>query len=317
MNRKDIDFRYILQYAVTILFGYLAVSVFLASFMIASHANELFGLSAPLSEASTFAIAIIFVSPLLIPFVWRRLNTLKIGELEINLTDVSARVKLTLADELREVKQLAMGPSQIPNLIEKLAQAISEAERSKIVEIEFGIGKPPWWSTRLYLLAALAELYTNIQQMIFLEYQSDRDRVYMGSATPAMLRQALAAVDPASHQAWEAAMKADIPDYDAETPEKRIAWIAPIYVRKFDDQGGEEKIMKIVTGEFLHQCGVVPGKSIDWEGGPLKTWLIHDILEHSEPYVVLVKADGRLNLIVDRMKLAEHIAKKTIRNQLE
>jgi len=317
MNRKDIDFRYILQYAVTILIGYLAVSVFLASFIVASHANELFGLSVPLSEASTFAIAIIFVSPLLIPFIWRRLNKLKIGELEINLTDVSTRVKLSLADELREVEQLAMGPSQLPNLIEKLAQAISEAERSKIVEIEFGNGKPPWWSTRLYLLAALAEKYTNIQQMIFLEYQPGRDRVYMGSATPARLRQALAAVDPALQQAWEAAMKEDIPDYDAETPEKRIAWIAHIYVRQFNAQGGEEKVKEVVTGEFLHRCEVVTGNSIDWEGGPPKTWLIHDILEHSEPYVVLVKADGRLNLIVDRMKLAEHIAKKIIRNQLE
>jgi hypothetical protein len=317
MKWKGVNLAFVLRYVVMVLMGYLAVYVFIAAFIIVSQAKDRLGLSAPLSEVTALVIAAIITAPIVLPFVWKRLNKVKIGELEINLSDVSARVKLTLADELRDVQRLAMGPSALPNLIEKLATAISEAGVNGIVEVEFGIGKPPWWSTRLYLLAALAEGYTDIGGMVFLTSQPDRERIYFGSVSPAMLRQALAADDPRLSEAYEAAMKVPPPDPDAGVPAKRVAWIAQNYIWQLNERGGEEQVKQIVTTEFLDHCRVVTGKSIEWDGGPPTTWLIHDILEHPEAYVALVKADGRLNLVVDRMRLAEQVAKNSLRHQLE
>ena len=316
MKWKGIDFGYILRYILAVLIGYLTVFVFIISFVAASQAENLLGLPATLSEVTTLIIAAIITAPIILPFVWKRLSKVKIGDLEIDLLEVSAKVKLTLADELRDVQRLAMGPSALPNLIEKLATAILEVETSSIVEVEFGIGKPPWWSTRLYLLAALAEDYTDIRQLIFLESQQGRDRVYVGSAVPTMIRRALAADDSKLSEAYEAAMKEPVPDQDASVPAKRVAWIAQNYVWQLNLLGGEEQIKQIVTREFLDRCRVMMGKSIEWNGGPLTMWLVHDIIEHPERYVALVKPDGQLNLVVDRMKLAEHVAKISLRHQL-
>ena len=133
MKWKGINFAFVLRYVLTVLIGYLAVYVFILSFVAASQAKERLGLSAPLSEVTALVIATIITMPIVIPFVWKRLSKVKIGELEINLSEVSAKVKLTLADELGDVQRLAMGPSALPNLIEKLAIAISEAETSNIV----------------------------------------------------------------------------------------------------------------------------------------------------------------------------------------
>lgn len=47
---------------------------------------------------------------------------------------------------------------------------------------------PYWWSTRLFLLAALADDYSNIKQLVFVE--NDDERSYVGMATPAAVRKA-------------------------------------------------------------------------------------------------------------------------------
>jgi hypothetical protein len=49
---------------------------------------------------------------------------------------------------------------------------------------------PYWWSTRLYLLAALAQEYTEIERLVFVE--QDAARVFVGIAAPAAVRRALA-----------------------------------------------------------------------------------------------------------------------------
>lgn len=316
MKWKGIDFGYILRYMLAVLIGYLTVFVFIMSFVTASQAKNRLGLPASLSEVTALIIAAIITAPIILPFAWKRLSKVKIGDLEIDLLEVSAKVKLIVADELRDVQRLAMESSVLPNLTEKLATAISEVETSSIVEVEFGIGKPPWWSTRLYLLAALAEDYTDIRQLIFLESQQGRDRIYVGSVVPVMIRQALAVDDSRLSEAYEAAMKEPVLDQDASVPTKRVAWIAQNYIEQLNWLGGEEQIKQIVTREFLDRCRVMTGNSIEWNGGPPPMWLIHDIIEHPERYIALVKTDGKLSLVVDRMKLAEHIAKISLRHQL-
>ncbi len=310
MKLKDIHIGRVGRYAAIVLTGYIAALVFVLSFLAAVQAKDRFGLSSSFSEATALVIAVILTLPILLPLAWNRLTKVKVGELEIDLVEVGAQSRLALVDELSDVQRLAMGPSAIPNLIDKLAIAISEAETTNVVEVEFS------WSTRLYLLAALAEDYTSIRQLIFLESRPDRERIYVGNASPAKVRHALGADNPKLVEAYQAAKKM-APDPDAEGPTKRVAWIAQNFVWQFGANGGEEQVKEIITRRFLERYLSTIGDGIEWNGGPPTGLLMYQIVCRREPYVALVKDNGQLKLVIDRLKLAEQVARLSLRHQLE
>jgi len=169
----------------------------------------------------------------------------------------------------------------------------------------------------LYLLAALAKDYTDIHQLIFLESQQDRDRIYVGSATPDKICQALAVDNAKLVKAYHAAKKIPAPEHDAEVPEKRVAWIAQNFVWQFSEYGGEEQVKEFVTRKSLERYLPIIGNTIEWNGDPPTTLLIYQIVSRPELYVALIRNNGQLNLVVDRLKLAEHVSKITLRQQLE
>jgi hypothetical protein len=290
--------------------GYVSVAIFLGVFIITRHAKDWLGLPADLSEATSLTLAAVVAVPVLLPFVWERLTKLKFGDIEIDLAQVSTSGGLALADELKGVEELAMGPSMLPNLIDKMATAIKEAEVATVAEIDLG---GPWWSTRLYLLAALAEDYTDIRLFVFLDSRPDQSRVFVDSATPATLRRVLALHNPKLKEAYDEAVKIPAPESDRDVPEKRIAWIAQNFVWQFTPLGGEEKVKLIVTRDFIKKLLPQSAQSLEWDGGPASQFLLRSILERPERFVPLIRNTGQLNVVVDRLRLVEEIAKFAVR----
>lgn len=334
-----IDSKDMQGYISTIMIGCLAAAIFMIAFWLAMQSKERFGLSEPLSEQTALVIAAIAIMPLWLPLLWKRLARLKLGPLEFDLSEFGVKGSLALAEELVNVKSLPMGPSSIVPLVKKISNAISEAETSQVVEIHFGVGKLPWWSTRLYLLASLAKEYTGIIQFIFLEGSHDRDRLFVGSATPAAILQFLNLDNPELKEAYQKSKKEvrekkmnegelawidqnlvdQFKNEGAEEEKERqilLAQIALAFVNQFKSEGGEEKAKEIVNRQFLQRClPMIEG--IEWHGGPSKTWLIYQIVSRYESFVSLIKPNGQLDIIVDRMKLAQQVAKASLRMQLD
>src|SRR5205807_9843131 len=68
-----------------------------------------------------------------------------------------------------------------------------------------------WWTTRLFLLAALAEDFSSIRRLLF---SAGVDRRFVGFATPAAVRRALAAATPVLEQVYAGLLTAPAPQRD-------------------------------------------------------------------------------------------------------
>jgi len=314
-----------------VLVGYCFVGIFVLSFIIiSSHAKDWLGLATPVTEATALTIAAVLATPLVLPLVWERVSKVKLGGvLEFDLVQASAKVDEKLAYELVsvEAKSGALGLDRVPDLTtpgsvtdseseSRLALAIQEAQKTNLIEVNLGTGDS-WLSTRLFLLAALVEDYTEIGQMIFLENRPGQDRIFVGSATPATVLQGLAWSSPGLQEAYAAAKRDAARARDAESSAQGVDWIARNTLLNLHAHGGEEALQAWVTTQFLERTLQLNGYCVEWDGGPQTTLFLYQILDRTEPYVPVVRSSGQLHVIVDRVKLAERIAKDSLRQQLD
>jgi hypothetical protein len=310
-----------------VLVGYFIVGIFMLSFLIVSrHAKDWLGLPAPLSEAALLTLAALLAAPLALPFVLERITKLKLGGIEFDLKQASAKVDKTLAIGMMsiEFESRPSGLERIPDLTtsfdwkptDPLVNAFKGAETTGVIEVNLGTGRS-WLSSRLFLLAALADDYTDIRQMFFLEDRQGQDRVFVGSTTPASVSQAFARDSQRLKEAYEVAKREPTDALDSDSPESRVAWIASNFLSNLYAHGRKEDLEEWVTTEFLDRRVPINKYCLEWNGGPSTMFLLHQILDRIEPYVFLVKSSGQLNLVIDRLKLAERIAKDSLSERLE
>jgi hypothetical protein len=69
-----------------------------------------------------------------------------------------------------------MGPSGSPSLVTTLRDTISA--RARLLRLNLR-NDDYWWSTRVYLVAALAMDYTNVEQLLFVRGQEERTWIGM------------------------------------------------------------------------------------------------------------------------------------------
>lgn len=153
----------------------------LAAFGVAYFVLKKYG--SGLSTNQLLILSAALVAPLGLALLWEHLKGVKIGKIEVKLNEVSPRMDVELASELAELR--ASVPKALADL---LAEAVKN-EDFRLVEVNLK-SKPYWWSTRLYLLAALAEEYTSIERFVIVE--NDAARIYVGCAQPAKVRRAMA-----------------------------------------------------------------------------------------------------------------------------
>jgi len=98
-----------------------------------------------------------------------------------------------LPDQTLDIALSASEPEQVffsgNEAIWGLIERVIKNRNIKLLEINLRTTRY-WWSTRIYLQAALADDYTNIQRLVFVE--GDAQRRYVGMATPGEVRRALA-----------------------------------------------------------------------------------------------------------------------------
>jgi hypothetical protein len=313
--------------------GYSVVTVFILSYLATSFAQNWFRLSA-LSQPVILAIAILLAAPLALAFVWERLSTVKAFNFEIDLAEVTAKLDLELLDELKDPSHWQFNPDGIEisdlsrpgsSIREEIKTAFRKSGSVELVDVKLGIGHS-WWSTRLYLQAALAEDYMGIQQIVFLEDCDDHDNCLIGIASPVATRRALAAQWPILETYYRAACE-PIPVSPIEqtlTSEDKVVDIIKNYIIQFFQQpGGEEGVKVWVTKpllkQWLNQALIVSSvecKGADCDSRKPTPLLLYSIINCSAPFVALVQ-NRRVMQMVNRQELAVTIATSALRQQLQ
>ena len=281
--------------------GYLVVMIFGLSFLFVRHSWP----TLPDTRATT--IAILVAAPLAIALVWHRLTGIKAFGLEVSLSLQPSTESTVLVAAINE-KQLTSGEKSI---IDQIWNAIVRDE-TEIIEINLRDGDY-WRSTRLYLLAVLADDYSTIQAFAFVEQGVERK--FLGMCTPAAVRKALAHAFPAFPKVYG---KVTQPPQIGKGLDERIRDVVMRWV-SYDFGEGQEgaEVAKKVNAQRLWDWLTKAGQrfstdSIEWLGVSDPRMLQQILTEYYASYVTLLR-NGRLDRIINRSALLIRIVKRALK----
>lgn len=281
------------------LVGYAVVVLFLVAFWIL---RRFLPLPLDLSVSEQITLSVIMVAPVLAAVLWGNIHGLKFGEIEVSLNDVATKLDFELASKI----QIMQG-SMTMELVNAISEAIMRPEL-KLVEVDLRAGDY-WWSTRLFLLAALAEQYTQIARLVFVERENHR--LYVGMASPSVIRRSLAKEFPYLGEAFKQIGKAVGGGTQAV---QNYGWQWPAYLfldstkpPQPNEETQEQQAKQLVSVDRLKEWVPLETIGIRWNGGRGDRPLYNRILKCDEPYVPLLRGK-RLELIVNRQDLVHRLA---------
>ena len=287
--------------------GYAVVVVFGASLAIVRAAAPGWSWTVDIVVASAVA------APLALAFVHERLTALKTPWFEIALTSATVEVTGSFARALEEALLQASGNQQLTEAV----AALLAPDAPKVIRLNLR-GEPYWWSTRLFLLAALSMDYTTVERIAFVE--GGAARRYVGLARPDAVRKTLAARFPNYEKAYK-----QLHDRASGDPRVQVQVIVGSWQlellgvtnpagRAGDVRAHEEDVKEYVTARALNEwlSGVMDTGYVLWDGWPQDPRLRATIIGKDAPYMALVQ-DGRLDGVVSRDILALNIARGALK----
>jgi hypothetical protein len=169
---------------VVIFCGYLVVIAFFAIFLaLGVLPHDLYGFEIPpLDTTERLVVSVVVVAPVILGLLWDRVKGLKFWEIELVLKQASPPINV----ELSSMIQRSEGSATLP-LLKLIAAAIAQQDL-RLVEVNLR-SRPYWWTTRLFLLAALLQEYTDVKQIVVAKHGALR--TFVGIATPASVRRIL------------------------------------------------------------------------------------------------------------------------------
>jgi hypothetical protein len=257
------------------------------------------------SFAKTAAVAALIAVPLALGMLWPRLAGFKAFGLEFSLTQVTVQLDTRLAVAITTPD---LGSAN-PELVAQVTALLDP--RIELVEVDLRDGSY-WWSTRLFLLAALAQDMSDVRAFVFLS--GGADRRFLGVAAPAIVRRALATQTPELEQIYhEVAGAAPVDDARMRVEQVVFMWtgrsFGPNHVLAEGDFASRISPEKLNSA--LHAVGrSLDTASIEWSGyteDRIVRGLIHDF---TGDYVALLRV-GSLDRIVKRRALIEDAATRS------
>lgn len=258
-------------------------------------------------------IAVMAAAPLALGLVWQRLAAMKLFGVEISLSRVTVSIDEKILAAFSQ-KQYFSGEE---HLIEPIQRAIVKPE-IQLIEVNLHT-EPYWWSTRLFLLAALADVYSTVEQFVFVE--GGAENIYVGMISPRSLRRALGRQFPEMETTFR-----EIHEGIKTGPSPSVQvglivhqWAASQF-RRNGSSPIEEELKILVTRELLSNWlkaggGELETDYLNWDGGPDSALLNYMLICRSSPYVALVR-ERRLEKVVNRIDLAGRVAENALRRQL-
>ncbi|MDQ6899376.1 MAG: hypothetical protein M3072_07705 [Candidatus Dormibacteraeota bacterium] len=281
--------------------GYMVVLVF----VIAVGVTRI--MSPGLPSTLTLIIAGVLAAPVALAFIYDRLTGLKTPWFELTLSAVTVDVRETLSAAIQQADS-----SATPALVQYISTAIAQGP-ADIVEVNLRREPWYWWSTRLYLLAALLADYTSTRQLVFVT--GSAERCYIGMATPVGVRRSLAAQFPNYEKTYTRLRATLSPKLTPEQVNDIVTqWPSSLQAVT---QNVEATIKELVSPDALVDWlrATLDTAILTWDGGPDDSQLRYRILDRGSEYVALVY-QGRLDRLVSREALAVAIARETLRRQV-
>ena len=296
----------------TALVWYVIVAVFGAGCLIANLADA--------SGSTAVAVGALAAGPLALAFVWERLIGLRLFGVEITLSQVLVPVDGTIATALSE-RQWFSEDKAIFTLVDRVINnpniELLEINLRARMEVDTGTITDYWWSTRIYLQAALVEELTTIQRLVFME--GSAHGLYVGMASPRAVRKAFAQrcgvnLDRVYREVEETVREAVSPSGHSQARQMVEAWAAHAFI-KDGKRVAEGEVQTPVSAELLHQWVALERESVEWDR-PLDSTLLQAlVLEKGARFVPLTQ-NGRLQRVVNADDFARLAATQTLRSKL-
>ena len=256
-----------------------------------------------LSTGEKATIAALAAAPLALGLVWSQLTGFKAFGFEVSLARASA-TEAKVSGAITEQQYFSGTPE-----ITELAQRLVDRADIRALEIDLGTGAY-WWSSRLYLVAALAADFSHVRAIAFVE--GGNARVFVGTASPAAVRSALAAAFPPFEQKY-AALKTNFAGFGGQVRDKASAMVqgfaGPVPVGA--NQTPEEQFPKVSPEQlrtWLRGVGAdLDTRCVEWRGVSDPELVRALIIEFDGDVVPLVRG-LRLDRLVDRLDLARQLA---------
>ena len=279
--------------------AYLVVAIFGLTFLFVKSQWS------TLENVTVIVIAVLVAAPLGIALLWPRLSGVKAFGVEVSLTASSVQTNAELVGAITE-HQYYSGSEHI---IEQMRKVIVSGD-TEILEINLRDGDY-WWSTRLYLLAALVTDYSNVQAFTFVE--RGVERTFLGIVRPASLQKALAKAFPALPTIYSqvTAQALANPNPDQRMTQMVTAWAANLFDGKMEDEFGG-KVSPQRLADWLNGAGQqMLTDSIEWSGVSDSDLVREIVFGYRGSHVALLR-NGRLDRIVSRFALVNRIAEQAL-----
>jgi hypothetical protein len=252
-------------------------------------------------------VGALVAAPLLIAFVGERITGIKAFSVEISLSDVAVAIEGDFSSSVMTIAET--GPSASPDLLKSLRAAING--RVKLLRVNLR-DDDYWWSTRVFLVAALALDYTDVDALVFV--RSGDQRVFVGICAPQAVRSGLASVFPN----YETAYRKIRTDAVIAAPLDRDREVEEILEWRWSQALGppESEVRQIVKSEDLKLWlkGDLDVESLPY--GPLNPLLRYRIVTRPHRYSALTD-QSRLVAVVDRDEVALRSAAAELAQRLE
>ena len=219
--------------------------------------------------------------------------------------DVSFDLASLVGQDAIDRPEFLFNQSYLPYLV----QQIGKLGDSPLMKIDLRDGTY-WWSTRLYALATLADEYTAVDWILFVEHGDD----YVGMMRPGELRRALAAFQPELEEHYRLAHVP--PMFQGMDAAQRAAQVLGALVERFaSHEGGEEGLRFLVDAAWLaRNAGSLSRAKVE-RAGPFDPLATYELLRTETPYVPITHEDKLLK-VIDRNGVATALALGVIQRQL-
>jgi hypothetical protein len=242
-----------------------------------------------------------------------RLTGFKVLGVEFTLADSFARIDATLATALSASEaQYFSGNEEIFQVVDRVIA------NSNIELLELNLRTTRyWWSTRVYLQAALVADYTNIQRLVFVD--GDAQRRYVGMASPSEVRRALGHLPGLNLELVYRRIQQEVrqvlrPLELSEVARIVYSWSTSTFSK--DGQDVLEDAAKTSTSaELLTQQVKLETTAVDWTEPLDSPRLQALVLDKGFRFVPLTE-NGRLARVVNTEKFSRRIASQAVRASL-
>jgi hypothetical protein len=166
-----------------------------------------------------------------------------------------------------------------------------------------------WWSSRLYLVAALADDFTDVEAIVFIH--ADDARLFVGIASPRAVRKHLARAGKPQKYATAYRRARGVAPQSGDSPDP-LAGILAHWPEKAAECGieGRGPIPLVGSRELRRWLGAnLDTGSVS--AGPLTPLRQYQVISHPRRYVAITE-EGRLDQVINRddMALAARLNRK-------